>query len=848
MESVKAYKENLKPTVFIISNYSPFSLYLLENLLSSQCNVVVFCEDVSTWKNNLSHISKTQNIIIEIEKNINKFPKPNYFILLDFDNTSNNLLFKKLGLISNALRVKGFLVVSEDVKIDNNIMLSDNTGIIVVNNLFGPRMNLESKNRISDVIYSILEGSNLKIFINEKITPMFMGTAAKMIVKWLFSFGPYGKAITFTSTSLDLLDMCQKLQSSSPNFQYQLMASNKPDQIDVEKETYLIKDDQIKFLEDTIRWFKDNHVTKIVPKKAKKVKPWLIPVILGVLFLFISPYIFLSLSAASFYLSVKLILSNRIDPARYLNKTSSILSKLSLVSSKSLVGVPLFSNFYKPAASYSYILNNSNSITERGYGLISQGHILVNNIFSDKGYDLLALQKEIVTNLDYIETKLAFTQGELKNYSNLYNKVDITEYRKLVTNINKLFYEIPDLLGINKNKKYLILLQNNMELRPTGGFIGSFALISFNSGNIGEISVQDVYSADGQLKGHIEPPEPIKKYLKEANWFLRDSNWNPDFTISAKQAKWFLEKEIDISVDGVIAIDMNVIKDYLEISGPIFLDDYQTEITSDNFYEKTQAEVEKNFFPGSTKKASFITALTKEITSTLFEGAQDNITEIAKLLYTNLQEKHIQIYLNNEKTKEPLANLNWDGGFNYVQCSNNCISDHLAIVEANLGVNKANYYIQRNYELTVNINEKRLIRNLKVIFKNSAGLAMGETGVYKNYARIYIPLNSELNFVRINQNLLATDTKIVSGQKEVGLYFELPPEQIKTLDLSWSESHGIDLQKAGEYILNLRKQAGIPSENITIKINSIDSVDLNPNASYNTLFAKDIYTKTTWIK
>src|SRR5574340_1269627 len=135
----------------------------------------------------------------------------------------------------------------------------------------------------------------------------------------------------------------------------------------------------------------------------------------------------------------------------------------------------------------------------------------------------------------------------------------------------------------------MVLFQTNMELRPTGGFIGSFGLLTFDNGRMSELNVSDVYSADGQLKGHIDPPAPIHDYLGEANWWFRDSNWDPDFPTSAKRAEWFLDKEIDQKVDGVFAIDLGLIKDALRLTGPIFLADYNMDVTSDNLYEKTQA-------------------------------------------------------------------------------------------------------------------------------------------------------------------------------------------------------------------------------------------------------------------
>ena len=152
-----------------------------------------------------------------------------------------------------------------------------------------------------------------------------------------------------------------------------------------------------------------------------------------------------------------------------------------------------------------------------------------------------------------------------------------------------------------------------MELRPTGGFIGSFGLITFDGGRLSDLTVNDVYTADGQLNGHVEPPLPIKNYLGEASWWLRDSNWDPDFPTSAKRAEWFLDKELGKKVDGVIATDLYPIKEILKVTGSVFLSDYNSTITSENLYETTQNEVQNNFFPGTHKKASFLTALSRSL-------------------------------------------------------------------------------------------------------------------------------------------------------------------------------------------------------------------------------------------
>lgn len=50
-----------------------------------------------------------------------------------------------------------------------------------------------------------------------------------------------------------------------------------------------------------------------------------------------------------------------------------------------------------------------------------------------------------------------------------------------------------------------------------------------------QLQILDIYTPDGQLAGHVEPPAPIQKAFQNGEWRLRDSNWDPDFTVAAPQ-------------------------------------------------------------------------------------------------------------------------------------------------------------------------------------------------------------------------------------------------------------------------------------------------------------------------
>ena len=68
-----------------------------------------------------------------------------------------------------------------------------------------------------------------------------------------------------------------------------------------------------------------------------------------------------------------------------------------------------------------------------------------------------------------------------------------------------------------------------MELRPTGGVYRQSCSGNLADGRLADFSVEDVYTADGQLKGHVDPPPPISLLLGQEHWYLRDSNWDRIF-------------------------------------------------------------------------------------------------------------------------------------------------------------------------------------------------------------------------------------------------------------------------------------------------------------------------------
>lgn len=385
-------------------------------------------------------------------------------------------------------------------------------------------------------------------------------------------------------------------------------------------------------------------------------------------------------------------------------------------------------------------------------------------------------------------------------------------YSSLVKKARAVSYLLPKVVALDGSKSYLVLMQNNHELRPTGGFIGSFAKISFEGGKLKKLQVNDTYAIDGQLKIHVEPPKEIKEDLNQKDFFLRDSNWEPDFPTSARQAEWFYTKESGERVEGAVALDISAIEDLLSVIGGLDLPDYEEQITAANLFEKAVSMAEVNFFPGTQAKKSFLTALTSALFNKLFFLPNQNWSAIVQSLGRSLESKHMSIYLDDSKLFSYLISQNWAAIMPRAASASAEMPDFLAPVEANLGANKANYYLDRSYKLETTIGKDgEVSQRLRLAYINRSPSNAFPGGKYKNRIRIYLPFGSKLLRALWSEKDITADVSsfVDYGRTGYSLLLELLPKEQKTLVLDYQTPLKLNfIDNKAVYRLDVIKQAG----------------------------------------
>jgi hypothetical protein len=318
----------------------------------------------------------------------------------------------------------------------------------------------------------------------------------------------------------------------------------------------------------------------------------------------------------------------------------------------------------------------------------------------------------------------------------------------------------PHLLGADSTRTYLLLAQNENELRATGGFISSVALLRVTDGKIEDLDFRDSYAVDDLSQPHPSPPEALETHMLSQLWLLRDANWYPDFPTTAQVASELYELDQGVSVDGVIAADMVALASLVGALGPIQLEGYDQEVSGANVIDLMREYWASPSGEGQTgdwwshRKDFMGNLLGAMMTRLQTDTGSLDLAGLLSVVQRGLEEKHVLIYVNDPVVSQILADNGWDGA---VQAG---AGDFLMVVDTNMGFNKVNPNVETALEYVVVLDEDGgSSARLSVTYHNTSGSNVDECvqesvypptyeemmeGCYWDYLRVYVPEGAQL--------------------------------------------------------------------------------------------------------
>jgi hypothetical protein len=454
-------------------------------------------------------------------------------------------------------------------------------------------------------------------------------------------------------------------------------------------------------------------------------------------------------------------------------------------------------------------------------------------------------------------------------------RIYLPKVKVLIDNALPMLHIIPKIAGFEQPKAYLFLLQNNSELRPTGGFIGTYGILKLQDGDIKEFDTDNVYNLDRSTQHVIKEPSPwpIEKYLEQKDWALRDINWAPDFPTTVLKALEMYDKEnqviIDIknsgkkiigekgveitdvipyqkNLDGVIAMDSGILGSLLKMTGPIVAGNMV--FSEDNYQDQLELMVGKLYqelnIPISERKG-IIKQLADQIKVKLMDVPLSQMPEVVDVALGALTQKQVMIYSKDAEIQKLILERGWGGEIKETD------GDYVFAVDSNLAALKTDQYVKRAIKHSIFWRNGDLIGRTEITYKNNAEFTWKSTRL-RSYTRVYVPLGSELiSSSGAMENDKVKDPQLQPGQVEAGeesgktyfgAFISIEPKETGVLAFEYKLPSRIkDQLNLGSYDLMVQKQPGVlPDLTLDLKFGkNIKSADPGEpenewfNSSYN---------------
>ncbi len=335
---------------------------------------------------------------------------------------------------------------------------------------------------------------------------------------------------------------------------------------------------------------------------------------------------------------------------------------------------------------------------------------------------------------------------------------------------------LPEVVGFDETKTYLFLLQNNHELRPTGGFIGTYGILKLRNGSIQQLITDNIYNLDRAFEDDSETltpqqvvnrqsPEPLQKYLEQRQLGLRDANWDPDFPSTARFAIDFYNQEIvaarDIEkqifmrdpsnkeadfrsrflaepFDGVLAMTPEIIENLLKITGPVVVDgirftdeNFQDELSYRVTYEYRELDIDEQ------SRKDIIRRIADQITARITSLPYTRLLDVAQIMMESMQSKALLLYSTNDELQDMIIERGWAG-----EIRNDSL-DYLFVVDTNLGSLKTDQFMKRYVDYQIEQRGGEYIATVTVRHEHTGEFAWNSTRL-RSYTRVYVPRGAEL--------------------------------------------------------------------------------------------------------
>lgn len=595
------------------------------------------------------------------------------------------------------------------------------------------------------------------------------------------------------------------------------------------------------------------------PKKSNRLRAWMKR---HVLFLYSIPIALFVLCLAGYALILKPALALRADALRLVQaketletalqeKNFSALKQETLALSNvhaqivedfqklSYLGaVPLLSGYYHDGENVIDIFGRIITVAQETVIALEPHRVLLGFETDDvltteqQLLQIAQITPQLIPVMELLKTELEVIDADLAaiditRYPKTFRGIDLhalylqtrTEtipfIQKFVTSIEPALPEIPVALGSIEPVNYLFLFQNDKEIRPTGGFITAYAIVTFEAGAFAIHESGDIYDVDPG-RSLLPMPRPIAQYLGVGTYYMRDTNFSPDFAQSMQGFETYYPYTGLPQIEGIIGLDTQFLEALLEFLGPVDMSQYSldfanneqlpescraggTSFTAENVVCRLELYAQRILDRNNDRK-QILGDLMDVLVEKIFMLESNKLPSFLNVVVRELDEKHVLLYLHNGVLQEFVESFNWAGRIDDTRDG----VDYLHINDANLAGRKSDMYLIRTVDQKVEIAEDGTVtETVTLSYTNPKPQDNWLNNVARNYVRLYVPLGSEL--LSTEGDLQQVPVVAEDLNKTVfDTFVAIPPLESRTVTFTYR----LPFKITDTYRIDIQKQAG----------------------------------------
>ena len=424
----------------------------------------------------------------------------------------------------------------------------------------------------------------------------------------------------------------------------------------------------------------------------------------------------------------------------------------------------------------------------------------------------------------------------------------------LVSRGREILKIVPSLAG-SPRRTYLVIFQNDAELRATGGFITGFSLVTVEDGLV---KSNDFHSG-AYFAAHYPPelgypPNSLRKYLGVRKWHFQDSNYYPDFPTTAKIILEVWKKSGLKPVSGVIGVNTQIASDILNLTGPIRIPGYDRDFssrsklpascrgggkdfTSENLVCRLEIYVEKaprkkdGSTPTTEERKAILDLVSDAVLKKILESPAEIWPQLVDFVFEHLEKRNLLIFSPKSDEQSLFGELGYTGKILKSD------GDYLHVNDSNFGGKKTNLFLEESVSQSLVKNEDGTWRKtVSIDYYNPEPYDNWLSANYRDFVRIYVPKGSRLVGVEgeiqiwthpeTASYLIANPEGWTEAGKTVfGAFFMVSPQVKHTLTFVYDLPKGT--VGGREYSLYVQRQSGTNIGLVKVQIgDTMESVNL----------------------